>query len=192
MSARTLLPLNASAEEKALDQLAAERLGMNVRPADTNPATCPKSLLPWLAWAWRVDISNLITARQRDLIAKSIELHRYKGAIHSVRQGLRMAGYGKCDIQEGLDARYYDGAIKYDGTHYYGPNAGNWAKYRVFLKQPVSISQAAMIKRLLQGMAPARCHLVSLHYTRALNLYNGKIRYDGQWTYGLVKQVDLI
>ena len=192
----TLLPPNASALERAVEGAIRARLEAVPVPLATlwNPDTCPVALLPWLAWALSIDEwdDTWIEAQQRAVIRESYAVHALKGTVHSIKAMLRAAGYGECDIQEGLDARYYDGAIKYDGTHYYGPNAGNWAKYRVFLKQPVSLAQAAMIKRLLQDMAPARCHLVSLHYTQALNLYNGKIRYDGQWTYGVVKQVDII
>lgn len=181
----TLLPLNASAEEKALDQLAAERLGLDVSPADTNSGTCAAALLPWLAWAWRVDISNLPLARQRKLIEKSIEIHRYKGTLKSIKLALQTAGHGECELQEGLDAGRYDGAIRHNATHYHGPNPGYWARYRVTLAQAMTIYQARQVKRLLADTQPARCQLVSLSYNQLLS-YDGGARHGGQYTHGIV------
>ena len=181
----TLLPLNASAEEKALDQLAAERLGLDVSPADTNPGACEATLLPWLAWAFRVDISNLPEARQRKLIEQSIEIHRYKGTLKSIKLALRTAGHGECELQEGLDAKRYDGAIQHAATHYYGTNPGYWARYRVKLRRAMTIYEAEQVKRLLTDMQPARSELVSLSYHQLLS-YDGAARYDKQYTHGVV------
>ena len=181
----TLLPLNASAEEKALDQLAAERLGLDVSPVDTHPATSKAALLPWLAWAWRVDISNLPEARQRKLIEQSIEIHRYKGTLKSIKLALRAAGFGEAEIQEGLDAGRYDGEIKHNATHYYGPNPGYWARYRVTLAEAMTIYEAEQVKRLLADTQPARSELVSLSYNQLLS-YDASRRYDGQVTHGVV------
>lgn len=181
----TLLPLNARAEEKALDQLAAERLGLDVSPADTNPATCEAVLLPWLAWAFRVDISNLPLARQRRLIEKSIEIHRYKGTLKSIKLALRTAGHGECEIQEGLDAGRYDGAIQHAATHYHGTNPGYWARYRVTLAEAQTIYEAEQVKRLLADTQPVRSELVSLSYHQLLS-YDASRRYDGQYTHGVV------
>ena len=181
----TLLPLNASAEEKALDQLAAERLALDVSPVDTHPATCKAALLPWLAWAWRVDISNLPEARQRTLIEQSIEIHRYKGTLKSIKLALRAAGHGECEIQEGLDARHYDGRIQHAATHYHGPNPGYWARYRITLAKAMTIYEAAQVKRLLADTQPARCELVSLSYNKLFS-YDGAKRHDGQVTHGVV------
>lgn len=181
----TLLPLNARAEEKALDQLAAERLGLDVSPADTNPASCEAALLPWLAWAFRVDISNLPEARQRKLIAQSIEIHRYKGTPKSIKLALQKTGHGECEIQEGLDAGRYDGAIQHAATHYHGTNPGYWARYRITLRRAMTIYEAEQVKRLLADIQPARCELVSLFYNKLLS-YDGAVRHDGQYTHGVV------
>ena len=184
----TLLPLNARAEEKALDQLAAERLGLDVSPVDTNPGACEAALLPWLAWAFRVDISNLPVARQRKLIEKSIEIHRYKGTIKSIQLALQTAGHGQFEIQEGLDAGRYDGAIQHAATHHYGTNPGYWARYRVTLARAMTIYEAEQVKRLLADIQPARSELVSLAYNKLLS-YDGAKRHGGQYTHGVVSLV---
>ena len=84
----TLLPLNASAAEQALDELAAAKLAIDLRPIDTNPNTCAANLLPWLAASWRVDVSNLAVGEQRRLIAAALEIHRYQGTVSAVQQAL--------------------------------------------------------------------------------------------------------
>ena len=51
---KTLLPLNALASERALEQASAEQilaLPVPIRHVK-DPATCPAHLLPWLAWEY--------------------------------------------------------------------------------------------------------------------------------------------
>ena len=84
----TLLPLNASAAEQALDELAAAKLAIDLRPIDTNPHTCAVNLLPWLAASWRVDVSDLAVGEQRRLIAAALAIHRYQGTVYAVQQAL--------------------------------------------------------------------------------------------------------
>jgi phage tail P2-like protein len=52
----TLLPLNATPQEIALDLATSRISDVPVPLRDLwNPDTCPSSLLPWLAWAFSVD-----------------------------------------------------------------------------------------------------------------------------------------
>lgn len=84
----SLLPLNAKPIEHAIDKLGAHQLAMDLTPIDTNPYTCSKALLPELATAWRVDISDLDEHEQRHLIANALEIHRYKGTVYAVQTAL--------------------------------------------------------------------------------------------------------
>ena len=124
-------------------------------------------------------------AIQRDVIHQSYEIHSLKGTVYSLRHALQTAGYGECDLQEGLDAGRYDGTIRHNATHYYGPNAGYWARYRVTLAEAQTIYEAAQVKRLLADTQPARCELVSLAYHQLLS-YDASRHHDGQVTHGVV------
>ena len=79
----SLLPPNATAGMRAIEQAAARRLAAIDTPVATlwSPATCPAALLPWLAWAFAVDVwdSAWPEATKRSVIAASLEVHRRKG-----------------------------------------------------------------------------------------------------------------
>jgi len=86
----TLLPLNATPIEIALDSLSAQKLDMDLTPIDINPLTCDEKLLPYLAAEWRVDIAGLSIAEQRLLINNAVEIHRYKGTVYAVETALNV------------------------------------------------------------------------------------------------------
>lgn len=130
----TLLPLNASATEKAVDQLATERLAIDLRPIDTNPMTCQENLLPWLAASWRIDISNLAIEEQRRLIAAAIEIHRYKGTVYAVQKALD-AVFDDAQIVEFQKPFYFDARVtlKADQNAIY--DAGKFSRARTLVNK---------------------------------------------------------
>lgn len=82
----SLLPPNASALERALEQGARpEPIATPVAAID-DPSACPADLLPWLAWGLSVDSwdADWSEAAKRDPVANSIEMHRRKGTRLSV------------------------------------------------------------------------------------------------------------
>lgn len=93
--ADSLLPPNATAEERSLETATA-RIGDVPVPIDTlwNPAACPVSHLPWLAWALSVDTWNpdWPEATKRRVIAASVEIHRKKGTVGAVKGALAALG----------------------------------------------------------------------------------------------------
>lgn len=186
--AASLLPSNASAVERAVEHATA-RLGDVPVPLREihDPDTCPAALLPWLAWAWGIDEwdDKWSDDAKRESIRRAYAVHAHKGSVRSIRDVLAAAGYGDVSIIEGLDAEQYNGAITYNGDMYYGPGDTYWAMYRIYLTRPITIAQAAQVRRLLSVTAPARCKLEGLHYTEALNLYDNRIRYDGSYTHGV-------
>lgn len=184
----SLLPVNASATERALEQATARLGDVPVPLRDLHdPAACPPGLLPWLAWSWGIDewSDGWSDDAKRSTIRAAYAIHANKGSVSSIRAVLASAGYGDAAIIEGLDAECYDGAITHNGDMYYGQEATHWAMYRVYLTRPITIAQAAQVRRLLALTAPARCKLEGLHYTAALNLYDNRIRYDGAYTHGV-------
>lgn len=86
-----LLPHNATAQERAISEAVA-RLGAVPTPIRDvwNADTCPPALLAWLAWAFSVDQwdASWTVAQQREVIRRSVEVHRYKGTIGAVRDAL--------------------------------------------------------------------------------------------------------
>lgn len=96
MSVNSLLPPNATAQERAVEAAIA-RAGEFPLPVKTlwNPDTCPASLLPWLAFAVSLDKwSDAWTEnQQRAAIKASYYVHAHKGTIGALRKALRAVDY---------------------------------------------------------------------------------------------------
>ena len=118
------------------------------------------------------------------MIAASVEVHRRKGTIGAVRRALIAAGLGSARIVERWGARFHDGSIPRDGSQS-RLRADHWAEYRVILDRPITIAQAAAVRRLLATVAPARCHLKALSYTQALYLHDQTVPRTGTYTRGI-------
>lgn len=93
---KTLLPLNAKAEERALEQANGEQilaLPVPIRHVK-DPATCPAHLLPWLAWEYAVDYWNpdWDEAQKRQVIADAAYVHQHRGTAGAVRRSLSSVG----------------------------------------------------------------------------------------------------
>lgn len=88
----SLLPANATLLERAFGAVAQPTADPRVIATLWNPATCPATHLPWLAWALSVDAWNdqWDEATQRRVIAASIEVHRKKGTVGAVRRALEV------------------------------------------------------------------------------------------------------
>lgn len=88
----TILPLNSTALEFAIDTVAADRLAAIPRllRSSVNPKTIPLQWLPWLAWAWRVEnwSSNWTEDQKRQTVASSYMVHRRKGTAYAVWSSL--------------------------------------------------------------------------------------------------------
>lgn len=183
-----LLPPNASQLERDLDASIGQALDIPVRLADVwDPFNCPLGILPWLAWAFSVDLwdENWSVEARRNTTAASLAFHKRKGSPGSMRDALRAAGYGEVEIIERLDIRRRDGTILRDGSHFYSESE-HWAWYSIVLLRPVSIAQAAQVREILSRAQPERCKLHELRYDQALNLRDATILRDGTFTRGVV------
>ncbi len=102
--ATALLPPSSSALERALATLDAERMeAIEVRIGTLwNPWACPAPFLPWLAWAFSVDVWNpdWPEAKKRAVIAASFEVHRHKGTRRAVHTALDALGFETIRIVE--------------------------------------------------------------------------------------------
>lgn len=98
----SLLPPNATALERALEQVATRFSHIPVPLRQIwNADTCPENLLPWLARSVSVDVwdTNWTSEQKRTAIKASIEIHRRKGTIGAVLDALRALGF-EARVQE--------------------------------------------------------------------------------------------
>lgn len=100
-----VLPPNATKLDRALAE--ATKRFADIAPmhaAVWDPDLCPPNLLPWLAWAHSVDDWNAQWPEhvKRAHIRSSIEIHRKKGTIGSIRRVVQSFG-GSVAIREWFD-----------------------------------------------------------------------------------------
>lgn len=91
MSDLHLLPSNATQGERDVSIAIERHAALPVPVRDLwNADTCPAQLLPWLAWAYSVDVwdTNWSDVQKRLAIRASIEVHRRKGTIGAVQEAL--------------------------------------------------------------------------------------------------------
>ncbi|WP_295466600.1 phage tail protein I [uncultured Pseudomonas sp.] len=188
MTPESLLPPNRTRLETALATAGADLAALPVPLRDLwNPWQCPAGLLPWLAWAVSVDDwdANWGEDRKRQVIADSVRIHRHKGTRGAVSRALaNLLGNQDFTLLEGAQGGHYDASYVYDGERFHS-HAEHWAQYRLYVRQPISVAQAALIRSTLADVAPARCELLSLNFTAALNDHSGTFHYDASYTYGV-------
>lgn len=91
----SLLPANATKYERALEKTSARSFSLPVLiDRLRNPATCPLSVLPWLAYERSVDEWNeeWSEEQKRQVTARSISVHKKKGTRGAVEEALRAIG----------------------------------------------------------------------------------------------------
>jgi phage tail P2-like protein len=185
----SLLPYNANEFERCMEGTTSRISDVPVPVRSMwNPQTCPVALLPWLAWAFRVNEwdSSWPEATQRAVIAMSASVHRIKGTVASIKTALAAAGFPGATIVEGAGAWYLDGSRMLNGEDYFG-DPTKWAWYRVQLAQPIANSQVGQVKRILADTAPARCYLEALDFSEAAFLLDGSVLLNGSYNLGLAQ-----
>lgn len=95
--AETLLPDNATELESALAITTArlDALPVDIRRV-VSAATAPADFLPWLAWAFSVDVEwdlAVTDAQKREVIARSVAVHRRKGTVAAVQDAIDSLGF---------------------------------------------------------------------------------------------------
>lgn len=91
---QSLLPLNSTPLERAVEAASAEDLKVNLRTL-YNPDTCPAHLLHQLAWAWSVDRwdDTWPESIKRSVIRSSFYIHAHKGSVGALRRVVEPFGY---------------------------------------------------------------------------------------------------
>lgn len=176
MNKNSLLPIGSTRLERKLSLTFASISDIPVPIHLTWQAKhCPASLLPWLAWSLSVDEwdDEWSEDQKRNTILESVNIHRTKGTVASIRRVLASVGYGDITIQESNHGNYLQEEV-----------LNPWATYQITLKKPVSINQANQVRRMLLNTAPVRCLLTALNFEKISFLYNNKITYNGQYSHG--------
>jgi phage tail P2-like protein len=180
-----LLPEHSSRLEKALEIALLERVTSIDFVNVLNPNTAPEPFLRWMAWALSVDEwdDGWSEDTKRETIRRSFEVHRLKGTRWAVRTALDAAGYPDAELIESF-GNPRDGTVPRDATVNY-EGADHWAEYRVKLTRPITVAQAAQVRRLLGKVAPARCHLALLDFREVDFLRDGTVPRDASFNYGV-------
>lgn len=87
-------------------------------------------------------------ADQREIIKRSIELHRYKGTLWAVREALTSIGFGDAVIVEHVE--------------------GHWAKFRVTIElgdRALNVLEIDELVKMISEYKNTRSHLADLSYT---------------------------
>lgn len=176
-----LLPPNATTAEIELSETTA-RLSVVVDiPKLWDVATCPVSLLPWLAWTLSVDEWNDSWSEtvKRQLIAASYEIHSHKGTPYAIKKALLALGYDNVIIRESR-VDYYNGVYRYDGTIDHGSNS-TWPLFDVILNIGYIPDSGiiAEIRARIERYKNERSVLRNLIFMNIL--YNDTIVYDGTY-----------
>ncbi|MBJ9977813.1 phage tail protein I [Pseudomonas sp. S75] len=97
---QSLLPLNRTPLERALERAGDEDLKVSLRQL-YNPDTCPAHLLYQLAWAWSVDRwdDNWSDSIKRSVIRSTFFVHAHKGTLGALRRVVEPFGY-LIEVQE--------------------------------------------------------------------------------------------
>lgn len=85
---------------------------------------------------------------QREIIKKSIELHRFKGTLWAVKEALKSIGFGEAVIEEHVE--------------------GHWAKFRVTIdlgNRALNVLEIDDLVRMIKEYKNTRSHLADLSYT---------------------------
>lgn len=92
----TILPPNATQLEKDIESVIETRYdAIEAKLRDTwNPDTCPAAFLPWLAWAFSVDVwdTEWTTQKKRSTIKAAFGIHQKKGTPNSVKNAVAALG----------------------------------------------------------------------------------------------------
>lgn len=100
---KSLLPPNATALDKAAEQVAVDAVDAipHMHRAVWSADNCPLPVLPWLAWTVGVEVwrSEWPEAVKRSRVKSAIAIHRRKGTVKAVQDAVRSFG-GQIGIRE--------------------------------------------------------------------------------------------
>ncbi len=159
---KTLLPVNATQEERDIESTIARQSDIPVDIGKLwNPDTCPAELLPWLAWALSVDEwdSNWSETNKRDFIKQSATVHRHKGTVGAVRNALASLGV-TVDFLEWFENTHdvalapIRSTVPHTFVFIAWANENPYTSHEVFLNDELY----ATVTRVVEQVKPVRSH----------------------------------
>lgn len=100
---QSLLPSNEPQILRFLECVASDTLEhCDLESINTLPLSARAELLPYLAFMFDVDITNLSEGEARRLILNAIEIHRYAGTLYAVKKALQTC-FSDYEIKEWFD-----------------------------------------------------------------------------------------
>ncbi|EOJ0059282.1 phage tail protein I [Cronobacter turicensis] len=168
MSDNRLLPVGSSPLEVAAAKACAEitRVPVPLRIL-WNPATCPVSLLPYLAWALSVDRwdERWPEATKRSVIAASFYVHKHKGTISALRRVVEPLGY-LIDVREWWQLNETPGTFRLEVG---------------VLDNGITEEMYQELERLISDAKPASRHLTGLNISLSTDgaAFVGAASYSG-------------
>lgn len=146
----SLLPHNATSQELAIETVLREAFAPEVPIREVwSPDSCPTDLLPWLAFAFSVDVwsPEWGESTKREVIRRSFEIHRHKGTRKSVEAALEALGFN-VDLSEWFE---YGGSPHTFRVDAFGEDIFE-AGYQV------NSALLDEVTRLIETVKPARTH----------------------------------
>ncbi|WP_281545902.1 phage tail protein I [Grimontia sp. SpTr1] len=157
---KSLLPPNASGEERALEQSLCRDIPVPNGQL-WSPDTCPKDLLPWLAWSLSVEDwdAQWPEALQRETIKQAATIHRHKGTVGAVRRALAALGVSVDFLEwfqdtDDMALARVQSSTPHTFVFIAWANANPYTSDAVFLNP----SLYASVRRAVESVKPVRAH----------------------------------
>lgn len=197
--AGSALPNNASALERALDQLDGERLtgtrldqpgtgGLKrVIPFLWDADTVPMAMLPLLAWAFRLDFFDTAWPErfQRDMVKNARRLNQLRGTVAGIKLMLKLLGHANAQVIENPNGRRRGEGFTRNGS-IQRTKADQWATFSIILENAVSDRQFQILLVALDRVKRNCCWLIDMNQpTTPLLRGLGHLRGQGK-TRGIV------
>lgn len=190
----TVLPSNATPLELALDQIEGERTwgtlpnvngttGLHRQvPQIWDAQVAPMSMLPLLAWAFRLDFFDTAWPErfQREMVANARRINELRGTIAGIKLTLRLLGHPNAQVIENPGVRRRGDGTSRDGLHRRS-NSSDWATFSIVLENPISDRQYQILLQAVDRVKRNCCHLVEMNHPKTPLLRGlGHVRGSGK------------
>lgn len=173
-------------------QVADHRLGL----LDLTPIlvyivdTVPANILPYLAD--QLDVAGIrgiavadTEEQQREIIRRSIELHRYKGTVYGVREAIKSVGFVDVEIIEGVDApiQTHAGGVTHNGSITYSSGGVSPFNFAIVIDTDdvprLTPEKRVQLVQMINEYKNVRSRLVSIVYRESVRpTHNGRLMYN--------------
>jgi phage tail P2-like protein len=192
--AGTVLPSNATPLELTLDKAEGNRLwgtleGVNGTsglhrqvPQLWDAQNAPMSMLPLLAWAFRLDFFDSAWPErfQREMVASARRINELRGTVAGIKLTLKLLGHPNAQVVENPGVRRRgDGGTR--DSLYRRAKSSDWATFSIVLENPISDRQYQILRQAVDRVKRNCCHLVEMNQPKTPLLRGlGHVRGSGK------------